>query len=67
MLGRIPDSIMLAFMAFCTGGACHDLASIPGQEIYVAMTGGLAILCAITALDCWFGFPALLRLMKIKA
>lgn len=67
MLGRIPDSIMLAFMAFCMGGACHDLVNLPGQGVYVCISGGLCLLCAVTALDCWFGFPALLRMVGTKA
>lgn len=66
MLGRIPDSIMLAILAFCMGGACHDMIGLAGQGVYVALSGGLAALCTLAAIDCWFDFSALLRMVGIK-
>lgn len=67
MLGRIPDSIMLAVLAFCMGGACHDMIGLAGQGVYVGISGGLCLLSAVTALDCWFGFAGLGRLTGTKA
>lgn len=67
MLGRIPDSILLAVFAICMGGACHDLSAIPGQGVYVALSGIMSTTCAIFAIDCWFDFPALLRVVGRRA
>lgn len=66
MLGRIPDAIMLAIGAFCMSAACHAQLGLQGQGVYVAVSGGLALLCALAAIDCWFGFAAFLRLAGRK-
>jgi len=66
MLGDRADAIVFIIMASLMGGACHSLTSIPGQGVFVALTGAVSLIAGLAAVDCWFGFPVVLRLAGHK-
>ena len=61
-LGDRPVGLLLALLSALMTGASRSLAAIPGQTVPVWLTGGVAVLTAVLAVEFLLECPTLTRI-----